>query len=131
MYTSHPSEPVRLQKLYRKSQLSPKDLEKKFEEAGRETVRLAAALLGYLEQEDPYPAYRSYLKKRIRPAAVALIEENRVSDLAKLQKEFGFSLVQLDLFLQTAVAMKRINVMSWLLKQKAELYGFPDRDFRL
>lgn len=135
MWRETESEAVRLQKVLAHNGLAGEALLHKFRTAGREDVRLAAALRGYFtpgcagaaEKEE----YLAYLSRRLRPAVTALTEESRVLEIAELQQQVGFSRELTDEFLQTAIAMGRPEIIVWLLEQKQARYGFRDRDFSL
>ena len=67
----------------------------KFRTTKQETLRLQAALAGFFEEEkagitaERKGEYAAYLKKRIRPALQALLKENRIDEMEKLQKNVG------------------------------------------
>ena len=135
MWRESESEPVRLQRVLAHNGLVGEELARKFRSAPREDVRLAAALRGYFVPgcaDDAQRAqYLIYLSHRLRPAVTALIEENRVLDIAALERQTGFSRELTDEFLQTAIAMGRPEVIVWLLRFKQSHWGFQDRDFSL
>lgn len=103
-----------------------------FRKATREDMRLAAALYGFAKGETVGAEdYLAYLHRRICPAVQALLEENRVLELAQLEQTVGFTAEQIDDFLTQAIAANRPEAIVWLLKQKEARYGFHDRDLSL
>ncbi|MGN0978015.1 MAG: hypothetical protein ACI4PH_08175 [Faecousia sp.] len=109
-------------------------LYQKFRASSQEPVRLELALQGFfLEEADETPRqeFANYLKRRIRPAAEALI---KADDLPKLQtlEELGWLNANLvEDCLEMAIRLKKTQAFLWLLGVKAEKYGFPDRNFDL
>lgn len=134
MWRESESEAVRLQRVFAHNELTGAALLEKFRKASREDVRLAAALRGYFTpgcgSEAEREQYLAYLRRRVRPAAWALMEENRVLDLEAFEKAVGFSTELVDEFLQKAMELNRPEVLVWLLEQKRR-FGFRDRDFSL
>lgn len=135
MWRESESEPVRLQKVLAHNGLTGEALLHKFRAAGREDVRLAAALRGYFTPgcagESEKEEYLAYLSRRLRPAVTALMEEGRVLDMAALEQQVPFSRELTDEFLQAAITMGRPEIIVWLLQNKQARYGFRDRDFTL
>lgn len=128
------SETVRIGKVLAHNGISGEALLKKFRTAAREDVRLAAALRGFFldsSDENQKEEYFSYLSRRIRPAVSALIESNRVVDLAVLAEKNLFTAELTDAFLAEAIAMNRSEITVWFLQMKGQKFGFPDRDFGL
>lgn len=126
------SEVVEQRQLLEAQKISGADLWEKFRKASREDVRLAVALQGFANGEIMGAAdYQAYLRRRIRPAVLALLEENRVLELAQLDQLVGFTADQIDDFLPQAIAANRPEIIVWLLKQKESRYGFHDRDLSL
>lgn len=134
MWRESESEVVRLTKVLAHNDMSGEALLHKFQTASREDVRLAAALRGYFTpgcgDEAQRQQYLSYLCRRVRPAAWALMEENRVLDLEAFSQKADFSPALVDEFLDKAIELKRPEVLVWLLEEKKR-FGFRDRDFSL
>lgn len=110
-------------------------LYRKFTGSKQEPVRLAAALRGFFLEDGVETEWReafgAYLKRRIRPAAEALIEMDDVERLGRLEA-LGWLNAQLtDSFLQTAIRQRRTGMIVWLLQLKTRKYGYQDRDFQL
>ena len=133
MWRESESEVVRLEKVLAHNDLTGQALLEKFRGASRESVRLAAALRGYFTSgsatEDQRELYGSYLRSRVRPTVAALMEENRVTELERFEKEAPFSQALVDEFLAEAMEMDRPEITVWLLQCKKERFGFRDRDF--
>lgn len=126
------SEVVEQWQLLEAQEASGADLWEKFRKASREDVRLAVALHGFANGETVGAEdYQAYLRHRIRPAVLAVLEENRVLELAQLDSLAGFTASQIDDFLTQAIAANRPEAIVWLLKQKESRYGFHDRDLSL
>lgn len=126
------SEVVAQRELLEMQNPSGESLGNQFRKATREDVRLAVALYGFAKGETVGAEdYLAYLHRRIRPAVQALMEENRVPELAQLEQTVGFSAEQTDDFLAQAIAANRPEAIVWLLKQKEAHYGFHDRDLSL
>ena len=134
MWREAESEVVRLTKVLAHNELTGEALYHKFQTAAREDVRLAAALRGYFTpgcgDEAQKEQYLSYLCRRVRPAAWALMEENRVLELEDFSRKVNFSPALVDEFLGKAIELKRPEVLVWLLGEKKR-FGFRDRDFSL
>ena len=132
MWNESKSEVVRIEEVLLHNGTAGEALYQKFRSARREDVRLAAALRGYFhEGEEHREEYFSYLSRRLRPAAEALIETNRVGELAQLEEKGLFTPELTDEFLHTAITLGRPELIVWLLRQKETRFGFRDRDFRL
>ena len=129
------SENVRLQREFQNAGLTGEALLQKFHTGPRESLRLAAALRGIFAMgcagEGEKQEYWAYLARRPIPAAVALIEDNRVGDLAALFEHLPLTAGTLETLLQTARTLRRPEAVVWLLEQKAKLGLFRDRDFSL
>ena len=109
-------------------------LYKKFTATRQEPVRLAVTLRGFfLPQAEPEEreAYGKYLKGRIRPAVEAVIEEDGVEKLEKLEKLGWLEEKNLDNFIRIARQKGKTASLVWLLHLKKEKKGFKDRDFSL
>ena len=135
MWQESESEVVRLQKVLAHNGLTGQALMEKFRTAQRQDVRLAAALRGMFTpgcgDEAQRGEYLDYLKRRTVPAAVALMEENRVLDLEKLDVCIPFSTETVHSLMETARRLGRPEVLVWLLEKKQSRFGFRDRDFSL
>ena len=111
-----------------------KSLYKKFTQTRQEPVRLAVALRGFfLPQtgEEEKEAYGRYLKNRIRPAVEALIDEDQVEKLEKIESLGWLEGKNIDVFIRIARQGQKNAALVWLLHLKKEKYGFKDRDFSL
>ena len=107
----------------------------KFGSSRQEAVRLAVALRGFFlieglkaEQKD---TFGSYIKRRIRPAAEALVELDDSEHLGELEQLGWLDEKLTDHLLQTAIRQQRSGMTVWLLQLKTREYGFHDRDFQL
>ncbi len=109
-------------------------LYRKFITTKQEPVRLAVALRGFFlpqAKEEEKEAYAAYLKGRIRPAVVALIEEDQVEKLERLESLGWLEGKNIDGFIRIARQRQKNAALVWLLHLKKEKYGFKDRDFSL
>lgn len=135
MWQETESEVVRLEKVLAHNGLTGEKLLEKFRTASREDVRLAAALRGLFTLQSSSAqekeAYLAYIKRRPIPAAAALMEENRVLDLEKLDAAVPLTRETVDSLLNTARTMGRPEALVWLLEKKQTRFGFRDRDFSL
>ena len=109
----------------------------KFRTTKQETLRLQAALAGFFEEEkagitaERKGEYAAYLKKRIRPALLALLKENRINEMEKLQKLGWFGAEILEELIVKAQEEGRLSAVIRLMRVKAEKYGYKDRDFEI
>ena len=109
----------------------------KFRTTKQETLRLQAALAGFFEEEkagitaERKGEYAAYLKKRIRPALQALLKENRIDEMEKLQKLGWFGAEILEELIVKAPEEGRLSAVIRLMRVKAEKYGYKDRDFEI
>ena len=109
----------------------------KFRTTKQETLRLQAALAGFFEEEkagitaERKGEYAAYLKKRIRPALQALLKENRINEMEKLQKLGWFGAEILEELIVKAQEEGRLSEVIRLMRVKAEKYGYKDRDFEI
>ena len=129
------SENAQLQQELQRDGLTGEALLRKFHTGPRESLRLAAALRGIFTTgcagENEKQEYWAYLSHRPIPAAMALMEDNRVEELAALFEKLPLTPGTLETLLQTARTLRRPEVVVWLLEQKAKLGLFRDRDFSL
>jgi hypothetical protein len=104
----------------------------KFITSKQEPLRLKIALEGFFQPEtadDTRAAYGAYLRRRLRPAAEALIDGDDTLRLAQLA---GWLTAQdTDALISLAREKKKTAALVWLLRWKGERYGFSDRDFSL
>lgn len=116
------------------SQASLDELYETFRTTPQVPQRLAIALRGFFDA-NATPAqredYGAYLKKRIRPAVAALMEEEDVDKLEILERQGWLADGQLDGLIQLARARSRTASLVWLLRLKAERGQYRDRDFSL
>lgn len=106
----------------------------KFQSASREDLRLGLALEGYfsgLADETQKQALESYLRRRLRPAMELLLREGRTEELARLLDQDWLTAGLLEDGLSLAISLKSTEGFVLLLRRKAELAGFSDRDFSL
>lgn len=106
----------------------------KFQSASREDVRLGLALEGYfsgLADETQKQTLESYLRRRLRPAMELLLREGRTEELARLLDQDWLTAGLLEDGLSLAISLKSTEGFVLLLRRKAELAGFSDRDFSL
>lgn len=106
----------------------------KFTVSKQEPLRLSIALEGFLREEtgeEARAAYREYLRRRIQPAAAALIEADDAAGLACLAAEGWLTGKLTDDLLRTAREKRKTAALVWLLRWKGEQYGFHDRDLSL
>lgn len=109
-------------------------LYQRFLETKQEPLRLSAALTGFFldgVEEPQRQAYGAYLKRRIRPAAAALVETEDTDRLARLADLGWLDRPALEACIQTARERKKFAALVWLLRLKQAQFGFPDRDFSL
>ena len=106
----------------------------KFQSASREDVRLGLALEGYfsgLADETQKQTLESYLRRRLRPAMELLLREGRTEELEQLLDQDWLTAGLLEDGLSLAISLKSTEGFVLLLRRKAVLVGFPDRDFSL
>lgn len=107
----------------------------KFLTSQQAAVRLEMALRGFLVPEgftqEQHRAFEAYLKERIRPAVQRLIERDEWEKLSVLEEQGWLSSAVIEEGLSVAIAQKKTAAFLWLLQQKAEKYGFHDRDLEL
>lgn len=102
----------------------------KFHAATRDDRKLACALRGFLLGEER-DAYLPYLLPRLRQTVAALILSGNVAALEALDAYAVFTEALTDEFLKTAIDDGEPETTVWLLKLKAERFGFRDKDFSL
>lgn len=100
-----------------------------FERSTQEPRRLAIALEEYFTDEAHREQYGTYLRRRIRPAAAALIGQENLDRLAALSPWFTAPLV--DELLETAIRMQKTAALVWLLRYKRDRFGFSGHRFPL
>lgn len=103
-----------------------------YRSAAREQVRLPLAAQAYFSGEATPEQMReleSYLKRRIRSLLELLICEDELPKLEALADWLNPGLVEDGL--DMAIRLKKSESYVWLLKWKAEHWGFTDRDFTL
>ena len=100
----------------------------------QEPLRLSIALEEFFRDEangEAKEAYGQYLRRRLQPAAAALIEADDVSRLARLAEAGWFTAKLTDGLIRLAREKGKTAALVWLLRWKGERYGFPDKDFSL
>lgn len=118
------------------SELRAEQNYQKFRTTKQEPLRLQAALTGFFEEEayvtaKQKEAYAAYLKKRIRPALQTLLKENRMDEIKKLNEMGWFGAEILEELIVRAQEEGRLSAVIWLMRIKAEKYGYRDRDFEI
>ena len=106
----------------------------RFQSAPREDLRLGLALEGYfsgLADETQKQTLESYLRRRLRPAMELLLREGRTEELEQLLDQGWLTAGLLEDGLSLAISLKSTEGFVLLLRRKAELAGFSDRDFSL
>lgn len=106
----------------------------KFQSASREDVRLELALEGYFSDqatEAQNQVLEDYLRRRLRPAMELLLREGRTDELEQLLNQGWLTAGLLEDGLSLAISLKSTEGFVLLLRRKAELVGFSDRDFSL
>lgn len=106
----------------------------KFQSASREDVRLELALEGYFSSqatEAQNQVLEDYLRRRLRPAMELLLREGRLEELEQLLDQGWLTAGLLEDGLSLAISLKSTEGFVLLLRRKAELVGFSDRDFPL
>lgn len=106
----------------------------KFQSASREDVRLELALEGYFSgqaTEAQNQVLEDYLRRRLRPAMELLLREGRTEELEQLLNQGWLTPGLLEDGLSLAISLKSTEGFVLLLRRKAELAGFSDRDFSL
>ena len=109
-------------------------LYRKFTQSRQEPLRLAAALEGFFREDTDAgarEAYGVYLRRRVRPAAAALIGADDTERLARLAELGWFDRRLTDGLIALAREKKKPAALVWLLRWKGAAYGFHDRDFSL
>ena len=104
----------------------------KFTVSRQEPLRLSIALEEFFRDgtdAEAREAYGQYLRRRIQPAAAALIEADDTIRLARLAG--WFTAKQTDNFIRLARERGKTAALVWLLRWKGAQYGFPDKDFSL
>lgn len=106
----------------------------KFNTSRQEPVRLDIALEEFFRPELESAAkeiYGAYLKRRLRPAAAALIDREDVVRLEALRRQRWLTLPLVDESIDHARRGKRTASLIWLLSVKDKDFGWQDRDFSL
>lgn len=106
----------------------------KFTASKQEALRLSIALEGFFQEEtgeEARRAYREYLRRRLQPAAAALVEADDTARLALLAAQGWFTAKQTDELIRLAREKRKTAALVWLLRWKGAQYGFPDRDLSL
>lgn len=106
----------------------------KFQSASREDVRLELALEGYFSgqaTEAQNQVLEDYLRRRLRPAMELLLREGRTDELERLLEQGWLTAGLLEDGLSLAISLKSTEGFVLLLRRKAELVGFSDRDISL
>ncbi|MDO5545059.1 MAG: hypothetical protein Q4F81_04435 [Eubacteriales bacterium] len=105
-----------------------------FRSASREQVRLPLAVRIFFSGEAAPEQAReleSYLKRRVRSVMELLLQEDELPKLEQLAGAGWLTPGLVEDGLDMAVCLKKTEGFVWLMKWKAENYGFADRDFTL
>ena len=105
-----------------------------YRSAAREQVRLPLAAQAYFSGEaSPEQMWEleGYLKRRIRSLMELLICEDELPRLEALATAGWLNPGLVEDGLDMAIRLKKSESYVWLLKWKAEHWGFADRDFTL
>lgn len=106
----------------------------KFITSRQEPLRLSIALEEFFRDGtdgEAREAYGQYLRRRLLPAAAALIEADDTARLAHLTAQGWLNAKQTDDCIRLAREKRKTASLVWLLQWKGEQYGFPDKDFSL
>lgn len=107
-------------------------LYRKFQTTGQERIRLACALEGFFcGENEEKTAYSQYLKRRIRPAMEALIQEENVSKMELLESQDWFGKEELECFISIARKERKLESLVWLMQLKDRKYGYKEKKFDL
>lgn len=107
---------------------------RQYRSAAREQVRLPLAVQAYFSGEATPEQNRElegYLRRRVRSLVELLLQEDDLPKLERLAAAFWLNPGLVEDALDMAVRLKKTEAYVWLLKWKAENYGFTDRDFTL
>lgn len=107
---------------------------KKFYETRQEPVRLATALWGFFEEEttaEHQQQYTIYLKKHVRNAVEALIEEDDPEKILKIEELGWFGKTELEGFIQIANERQKSQSLVALMNLKNRKYGYQEDSFDL
>ena len=80
---------------------------------------------------DQRELYGSYLRSRVRPTVAALMEENRVTELERFEKEVPFPQPLVDEFLTEAMEMDRPEITVWAAAMQKGTLRLPGPGFFL
>lgn len=105
-----------------------------FRTAAREQVRLPLAAQVYFSGDATPEQAReleSYLRRRVRALMELLIREDELPKLEYLAAEGWLNPGLMEDGIDMAIRLKKPESYVWMLRWKAEHYGFSDRDFTL
>lgn len=105
---------------------------RQYRAAAREQVRLPLAVQAYFGGDTTPEQTRElegYLRRRVRSLMELLISGDELPKLEAVAPWLNPGLVEDGL--DMAIRLKKSEAYVWLLKWKAEHYGFADRDFTL
>jgi hypothetical protein len=109
--------------------------DRKFLESGQGALKLKIAIERYFSrdqlEDEVKTRYEEYLKNRIRPMMEALIEEEDMEALAKVEELGWLDNKVLDLFISMASAKEKIRALTFLLHVKEKNFLFEDEEFPL
>lgn len=109
-------------------------LYKKYREAAKEPVRLAAALRGFFLpegiSEEQRKGFGHCLQEQIVPAIQELIEEEDVEKIAYLESLGWICRNDLELLIRTARERQKTASLVWLMHLKDRKYGYEEKTFQ-
>lgn len=101
--------------------------------AAEPEIKLALAMYGFFHAPSLLLSQREvlggYLHANALQAAQAMIELENIDDLERLRELGWLDAASVDRLLQSAVRMRRTELIVWLLHLKRQTGGFSDRDF--
>ena len=106
----------------------------RFHGAAREQVRLPLAAEAYFSggaTPEQARELERYLRRRVRALMELLIREDELPKLVQLAQKGWLNPGLTEDGLDMAIRLKQPESYVWMLRWKAEHYGFPDRDFTL
>lgn len=109
-------------------------LYQKFQTSGQPSVKLELALTGlFLEgiSQTQKQIFEKYIQLRIRPAVQMLLDREALDKLSVLAQRGWIQEPVLEDCLRYAMEKKQIQGCIWLLRYKAQTFGFRDRDLSL
>ena len=118
----------------------------KFRETKQAALKLRIALEEYFREEadtgsppreteeetaKEWQDYEAYLRRRVRPAAEELMEQNRIEAILQMEEMGWLDGGVLEQLIAAASEKNKTACWMALVKRKGERYGFGSRDFSL